>query len=69
MRRGTRPVYRANPRPGPKNNRGLKVQDDIDGTWHYQDEMAINDDGQRVYSGDRRTYDRRYDLDGQSGVE
>jgi hypothetical protein len=35
--------------------------------WCYEDETVVQDDGTRVYTGDRRTYDIRYDLDGPDG--
>lgn len=67
--RGSRPHYGRSPRPSWRNMRGRKVQDDITGAWHYEAEMVTNEDGQQVYGFDRRSLDRRYDLDGAGGRE
>lgn len=66
-RLGTRPVYQYNPIPSWRNNRGPRTIDAITGIWHYRDEMTPDDDGRLVYTGNRWSYDRRYDLEGPEG--
>jgi len=59
----TRPMYRRNPNLGPRNTHGLKVADAISGKWTQEYYCVLDDDGNLVDPRDRRTYDRRYDLD------
>jgi len=65
--RGTRPTYRNNPRPGRRTMFGRKAQDDIDGHWTYEGLLTTDDFGNQVDPTDRRTFDIRYDLDGENG--
>ncbi len=59
----TRPIYTRNPRRAVKCELGLKQMDAILGTWSYQDLMIVDDDGNQVDPRDRRSWDRRWDLD------
>lgn len=61
-----KPVYRSNPRLGPKQNFGRKVRDEVSGIWTYEERLIADDDGNQVDQRDRGTWDRRYDLDGNS---
>ena len=61
-----KPVYRSNPRLGPKNNFGKKTTDAISGVWTYEDRLVTDDDGNKVDPTDRGVWDIRFDLDGDS---
>lgn len=62
----TRPVYRPNPSRGWRGQHGRKMADAIDGRWSYENLMTENDDGQMVDPRGMRSYDVRYDLDGDN---
>lgn len=57
-----RPRYQRNPPLGPKLQFGQKTVDSISGERTYMGLTTINEDGYRVKTTDRRTYDRRYDI-------
>lgn len=62
----SRPVYKSNPARPWRANHGLKRMDDLSGAWSYEDFMTTDDDANTIDARDRRTFDRRYDLDGDN---
>lgn len=58
-----RPKYARNPTP-PNCDKGMKVHDAIDGHQCNAEDLVVNADGYKVDSRDKRTWDERYDLEG-----